>query len=197
MSLQEVERLTKAELKNKLVQMGMSLDRNDHPKDYYVQLYLEKTNTKNKITRDNTPFYKNILLRGKRERESKRERKREKRKDKELIEDPNYEEEEYEEEEEYNDVDEDEDYIYEEEEEEISDNVEKEKNRTKRKKRSKKTIDERYNDYRESGIKITRLIKKKKERMLKNKKVLFENPNQKFKCGQGSRLWQVYQARPP
>ena len=172
MSFQEVERLSKAELKNKLVQMGMSLDRNDHPKEYYVQLYLEKTNSKNKITRDNTPFYKNKILRGKRERE--------KRKDKELIEDPNYEEEEYEEEEEYNDEDEDEDYIYEEEEEEFNDDVEKEKNRTKRKKRTKKTNDERYNDYRESGIKITRLIRQKKERKLKNKKVLLENPNQKF-----------------
>ena len=142
MSLQEIERLSKAELKNKLVQMGMSLDKNDHPKDYYVQLYLEKTNTKNKITRDNTPFYKNKMLRGKRKRESERERKREKRKDKELIEDPNYEEEEYEEEEEYNDADEDEDedYIYEEEEEEISDNVEKEKIEQKEKKDRKKQL---------------------------------------------------------
>ena len=177
MSFQEIEKLSKVELKNKLAQMGMSLDRNDHPRDYYVQLYLEKTNSKNKITRDNTPFYKNKMLRGKRERE------RGKMIDKELIEDPNYEEEEYEEEEEYNvedDADEDEDYIYEEEEEEINDNDEKERSKTKRKKRMKKKVEEKYNDYRESGIKITRLIRQKKKGILKNKKGLLENSNQKI-----------------
>ena len=182
MSFQEVEKLSKAELKNRLTQMGMSLDRNDHPRDYYVQLYLEKANSKNKITRDNTPFYKKKMLRGKRERE------RGKLKDKELIEDPNYEEEEYEEEEEYNDVDdsdEDEDYIYEEEEEEINDNVEKEKSKTKRKKRMKKKVEERYNDYRESGIKITKLIRIKKERIPKNKKIILENSNQKINVESG------------
>ena len=171
MSFQEIEKLNKAELKSKLAQMGMSLDRNDHPRDYYVQLYLEKTNSKNKVTRDNTPFYKNKVLKNKREREKTKE------KDKELLEDPNYEEEEYEEEEEIKD-DEDEDYIYEEEEEQRDDNNEREKTKTKRKRKMKNKIEDKYIDYRESGIKITRLIRKKKEKMLKGKKVILENPNQ-------------------
>ena len=170
MSYTEIEKLSKADLKNKLAQMGMSLDRNDHPWDYYAQLYLEKMNTKNKITRDNTPFYKNKVLK------SKRGRERTKEKDKELLEDPNYEEEEYEEEDEIKD-DDDEDYLYEEGEEEIDDNNEKEKSRSKRKRRSKNKIEEKYPDYRESGIKITRLIRLKKEKMLKGKKVILENPN--------------------
>ena len=68
MSFQEIENLSKADLKNKLSQMGMSLDREDHPRDYYAQLYLEKSNAKNKITRDNTPFYNNRVLRRKSER---------------------------------------------------------------------------------------------------------------------------------
>ena len=108
MSYQEIEGLSKADLKNKLSQMGMSLDRNDHPRDYYVQLYIEKSNAKNKITRDNTPFYNNQMLNSKREREKGKETK------KELMEDPNYEEEEYEEEEEIIDDDDDENYVYEE-----------------------------------------------------------------------------------
>ena len=171
MSFKEIEKQSKAELKNKLVQMGMSLDKNYHPWDYYAQLYLEKTNSKNKVTRGNTPFYKNKVLR------TKREREKTKKKDKELLEDPNYEEEEYEEEDEIKD-DEDEDYIYEEEEEEGDKNNEKEKTRTKRKRKIKNKNEEKYIDYRESGIKITRLIRKKKEKMLKGKKVLLENPNQ-------------------
>ena len=172
MSYQEIEKLTKADLKNKLSQMGMSLDRNDHPWDYYAQLYLEKTNTKNKITRDNTRFYKNKVLK------SKRGRERTKEKDKELLEDPNYEEEEYEEEDEIkDDDDDDEDYVYEEDEEEIDEYDEKEKSWSKRKRRRKNKIEEKYPDYRESGIKITRLIRLKKEKMLKGKKVILENPN--------------------
>ena len=125
MSFQEIENLSKADLKNKLSQMGMSLDREDHPRDYYAQLYLEKSNAKNKITRDNTPFYNNRVLR------RKRERVRIKETDKELIDDPNYEEEEYEEEEEIIDENESEGYINEELEE--KDEEEKGKNLSKRK----------------------------------------------------------------
>ena len=136
MSFQELENLSKADLKNKLSQMGMSLDRDDHPRDYYAQLYLEKSNAKNKITRDNTPFYNNKVLR------RKRERVRIKETDKELIEDPNYEEEEYEEEEEIID-NESEDFINEELEE-------KDKNLSKRKNKKKVKIDEKTNDYTES-----------------------------------------------
>ena len=110
MSYQEIEGLSKADLKNKLSQMGMSLDRNDHPRDYYVQLYIEKSNAKNKITRDNTPFYNNQMLNSKREREKGKGKETKK----ELMEDPNYEEEEYEEEEEIIDDDDDGNYVYEE-----------------------------------------------------------------------------------
>ena len=130
MSFQEIENLSKADLKNKLSQMGMSLDREDHPRDYYAQLYLEKSNAKNKITRDNTPFYNNRVLR------RKRERVRIKETDKELIDDPNYEEEEYEEEEEeIIDENESEGYINEELEE--KDEEEKGKNLSKRKNKKK------------------------------------------------------------
>ena len=38
----DIEGLSKSELKNKLIQMKVSLDNKDHPKDYYVKLYLEK-----------------------------------------------------------------------------------------------------------------------------------------------------------
>ena len=123
MSFKEIENLSKADLKSKLSQMGMSLDRIDHPRDYYVQLYLEKSNAKNKVTRGNTPFFRNKILRGKRERE------RIKDTDKELIDDPDYEEEEYEEEEEIFDKD-DEDFIGEESEEK---DEKEEKNVSKRK----------------------------------------------------------------
>ena len=167
MSFQEIEKLSKADLKNKLSQMGMSLDRIDHPRDYYVQLYLEKSNAKNKVTRGNTPFYKNKILRGKRERENERIRET----DKELIDDPNYEEEEFEEEEEIFDKD-DEDLIYEESEEK------EDKNLSKRKIKKVK-IDEKTNDYKESGIKITRLIRKKKEKIPQVNKDLVKNENQK------------------
>ena len=164
MSFQEIENLRKTDLKNKLSQMGMSLDRIDHPRDYYAQLYLEKSNAKNKVTRGNTPFYKNKILRG------KRERGRIKETDKELIDDPNYEEEEYEEEEEIFDKD-NEDLMSEESEEKEGKNLSKRKIK-------KVKIDETTNDYRTSGIKITRLIRKKKEKVPKINKQLVKKENQ-------------------
>ena len=159
MSYQEVENLSNAELKNKLFQMGMSLDKKNHPRDYYVEMYLEKSNAKNKITRDNTPFNREQMLRGKRERQ--------KETDKELLEDPNYVPEEFEEEEEEV-LEEDE------EQEELEEKGEKKEQMkfSSYKKNSKKEIDEKNKDYRESGIKITRLIRKKKVRLPKNKRVL-------------------------
>ena len=174
MSYQEIEGLSKADLKNKLSQMGMSLDRNDHPRDYYVQLYIEKSNAKNKITRDNTPFYNNQMLNSKREREKGKGKETKK----ELMEDPNYEEEEYEEEEEIIDDDDDGNYVNEESEEK-EEKVEKGKFSSRRKSAKKQKIDEKTNDYRESGIKITRLIRKKKERIPKNKGILKEQDNVK------------------
>ena len=169
MSFKEIEGLSKADLKNKLSQMGMSLDRDDHPRDYYAQLYLEKSNAKNKITRDNTPFYNNKILPRKRERESIKET------EKELIDDPNYEEEEYEEEEEI--LDEGENFIN----EELEEKNEEEKGNylSKRINRKKMKIEEKDNDYKESGIKIIRLIRKKKEKNQKTKNNLLNCKIQK------------------
>ena len=177
MSYQEIEGLTKADLKNKLSQMGMSLDRIDHPRDYYIQLYLEKSNAKNKITCDDTKFYRNQMLHSKREREKGKEI------DKELKEDPNYEEEEYEEEEEIID-DEDYDSLAYESSEEFGEKGEKNqkgKYSSKRKNAKKLKIDINNNNYKESGIKITRLIRKKKETNPANKVILRKQDNVKNK----------------
>ena len=153
MSYSEVEGLSKSELKNRLTQMGMSLDKLDHPKDFYMQLYLDKYNAKNKVTRDNTPFYKEQVLRGKREREKS-------------YDGQNYDEVDYAEEDDVNNYgdDDDEDYVYEESEE-------SNENKIRRRKRKAKTIkfDDKNLDYRESGIKNIRLIRSKKKRILKNK----------------------------
>ena len=61
MSYREKDFLTESDFKVKLVKMGYSLDRADHPKNYYKNMYFEKSNAKNKITRDNTPFYQEDL----------------------------------------------------------------------------------------------------------------------------------------
>ena len=63
MSYPNINDLTIADLRQKLGKMGMSLDKKEHTKDYYVQLYLDKSNAKGKITRGNTPFYnENIII---------------------------------------------------------------------------------------------------------------------------------------
>ena len=131
--------------------MGMSLDRTKHSKDYYAQLYLDKSNAKNKITRDNTSFYNENII--------NRKRARTKSNDGEIKEvikekrEPIYEEEDYEERE-IKDI--------------SGDLLYKEENKNKAKinstKRKRKIIDEENNDYRDSGIKITRLIRIKKRR---------------------------------
>ena len=144
MSYPEIKDLTKADLKLKLSKMGMSLDRTKHPKDYYAQLYLDKSNAKNKITRDNTSFYNESII--------SRKRARTKSNDGEIKEvisekkEPNYDEEDYQERE-IKDISAD--LLYKEENE-------------KETKRMRKKIDEENNDYRDSGIKITRLIRIKK-----------------------------------
>ena len=57
MSYRDKDYLSESNFKVKLAKMGYSLDRADHPKNYYKNMYYEKSNAKNKITRDNTPFY--------------------------------------------------------------------------------------------------------------------------------------------
>ena len=75
MSNQEIKGLSLSELKMKLSNMGMSLDRADHPKNYYEKLYLEKSNAKNKVTRNDTPFYHERIINRKRERTSDKKKK--------------------------------------------------------------------------------------------------------------------------
>ena len=94
MSYPEIKGLTKADIKYKLSQMGVSLDRTYHPKDYYVQLYIEQSNAKNKLTRDNTPLYNEQIqiINRKRERVKSTEKNLDEENDDEY--DPNNEEEE-------------------------------------------------------------------------------------------------------
>ena len=61
MSYRDKDYLSESNFKVKLAKMGYSLDRADHPKNYYKNMYYEKSNAKNKITRDNTPFYQEDL----------------------------------------------------------------------------------------------------------------------------------------
>jgi len=75
MSHSQIKDWSKNELKNRLLKMGISIDKNEHPKSYYENLYLEQMNTKNKITRNNHPFGKEQLLRTKRERNNSKEKK--------------------------------------------------------------------------------------------------------------------------
>ena len=49
MSYPNINDLTIADLRQKLGKMGMSLDKKEHTKDYYIQLYLDKSNAKGKI----------------------------------------------------------------------------------------------------------------------------------------------------
>ena len=75
MSNQEIKGLSLSALKMKLSNMVMSLDRVDHPKHYYEKLYLEKSNAKNKVTRNDTPFYHERIINRKRERTSDKKKK--------------------------------------------------------------------------------------------------------------------------
>ena len=152
MSYPEVKNLSKADLILKLSKMGMSLDRTKHSKDYYLQLYLDKSNAKNKITRDKTSLNYEKITNRKRAR-TKSNDLFEIKENKYESQDQNYEEEEYEED--IKDVSGE--LLYQEE---------KEKNKTNKRnytKRKERKNDEENNDYRESGIKITRLIRIRKK----------------------------------
>ena len=81
MSYRGKESLLESDYKIKLSKMGYSLDRNDHPENYYRNMYFEKSNAKNKITRDNTPFYKEDteqIINKKRQRTSSKKPKQKK-----------------------------------------------------------------------------------------------------------------------
>ena len=76
MSNQDIKGLSKSELKMKLSKMGMSLDKREHPKNYYEKMYLNTSNAKNKVTRNNTPFYNERIINRKRERERTSDKKK-------------------------------------------------------------------------------------------------------------------------
>ena len=75
MSNREKESLLKSDYKSKLNKMGVSLDRTDHPLNYYKQMFYEKSNAKSKVTRNNTPFYKEQIINKKRQRSSSKKTK--------------------------------------------------------------------------------------------------------------------------
>ena len=75
MSNKEKKSLSSSAYKMKLEQMGMSFDRTYHPESYYEKLYLTTSNAKNKVTRNNTPFYHEKMINKKRERESNKKKK--------------------------------------------------------------------------------------------------------------------------
>ena len=75
MSNQDIKGLSKSELKMKLSKMGMSLDKREHPKNYYEKMYLNTSNAKNKVTRNNTPFYNERIINRKRERTTDKKKK--------------------------------------------------------------------------------------------------------------------------
>ena len=81
MSYRDKDYLSESNFKVKLAKMGYSLDRADHPKNYYKNMYYEKSNAKNKITRDNTPFYQedfDQIINKKRQRSSSKKTKQKK-----------------------------------------------------------------------------------------------------------------------
>ena len=51
-----IESLSKSEIKTILNRMGISLDRSKHPKSYYISLYNSAQKAKHKVTRDDTSF---------------------------------------------------------------------------------------------------------------------------------------------
>lgn len=141
--------MSKNELKSRLIKMGMSFDKTDHPKSYYLNLYLEKFNAQNKITRSKNSFGRE-MLKVKRERVNSKEKH-----------DSDYN---VEEDDKIELNDSDEEYIYEESEENDIDN--------KGKKISwEEEIKEKNKYYKESGIKYIRLIRRKKQKIDGGKKL--------------------------
>ena len=148
-SISEIKSMSKNELKSRLIKMGMSFDKTDHPKSYYLNLYLEKFNAQNKITRSKISFGRE-MLKVKRERANSKEKH-----------DSDYNVEEGDKIE-LNDSDEE--YIYEESEEYDIDSK-------GNKKSWEEEIKEKNKYYKESGIKYIRLIRRKKQKIEGGKKL--------------------------
>ena len=184
MSYPNINDLTIADLRQKLGKMGMSLDKKEHTKDYYVQLYLDKSNAKGKITRGNTPFYnENIIINRKRERTiSKSIDKKKESSDESYDLNKNYGEENNEGEE-YKGTEikvlknKSNDFIYgtKQKEEKFNQNMLIEKTQEKVNK------EEGNNDYRESGIKLIRLIRIKKRKIPQNNNITSNSTEKKEK----------------
>ena len=139
MSKQDKKGLTGSTYKMRLEQMGMSFDRMYHPESYYEKMYLNTSNAKSKVTRNNTPFYHEQIINRKRERERERESNKKKKITK-------------------NKINDDEDYSSLNE-EEI--NLKSSRKRKNAKSQNKNIKNE--NDVNDSGIKVTRLIKRDKK----------------------------------
>ena len=165
MSYSQIKDWSKNELKNRLLKMGISIDKNEHPKSYYEKLYLEQMNAKNKITRNNHPFGKTQLLKSKRERE--RTNSKEKKEDEEYIPDNSHEY--YDEE--NNEID---NLNEDESDENTPENEEIKNSNIGLRKIMRKDIIELNKNYKESGIKYTRLIQMPKMKT-KEKKILLTN----------------------
>ena len=76
MSNRDKKGLTGSSYKIRLEQMGMSFDRMYHPESYYEKMYLNTSNAKSKVTRNNTPFYHEQIINRKRERERESNKKK-------------------------------------------------------------------------------------------------------------------------
>ena len=134
MSNQDKKGLTGSSYKMRLEQMGMSFDRMYHPESYYEKMYLTTSNAKSKVTRNNTPFYHEQIINRKRERESNKKKKITRNKIN------------------------DEDYSSSDD-EEI--NLKSSRKRKNAKSQNKNINNE--NDINDTGIKVTRLIKRDKK----------------------------------
>ena len=154
MSYAKIKDLSKADLKVKLSKMGMSFNHTDYPRDYYAKLYLDKSNAKSKITRNNIPFYREEQIINR-----KRERSRNDRMDDKIYA-RNISEKEKEEEEEIEYNSDEEDYI--------NENEQKRGNNSSiRKNQRYRDIvkeDEDNKEKKGSGVKTTRLIAYRQKR---------------------------------
>ena len=172
MSYSQMKNWSKNELKNRLLKMGISLDKNEHDREYYENLYLQQLNAKNKFTRNNNYFgRKQQLLNNKRERNRSNGKEEDEDKDEANLSpndsiNNNNDEEEINENNDINELNESEANNN-----EIEGNNKPEINFRKMK---TKDIIELNKNYKESGIKYTRLIPMKKKKT-SEKKILSIN----------------------
>ena len=168
MSYSQMKSWSKNELKNRLLKMGISIDKNEHDKSYYEKLYLEQMNAKNKFTRNNNYFGRKQLLNIKRERKKSKEKEEEQEQDNSITPNDSIEnnDEEIHENNSINELNDSDESNQETEGKKIS-NINFNKMKTK-------DIIELNKNYKESGIKYTRLIPMKKSKN-SEKKILSIN----------------------